>query len=351
MKTGIVISLRKVVRKLLLILLCCTTVSGIIYWKIPQKMCVTLAGQMLKKASGMDAPVWSASVFSFQFPKTVYAAMPGEPVEKLVTTAVPVATPAPQPVIPVQPAPDASDLSGQNPAKASVNHGIIVKNHAGKDFQLEDLLQKSLPYSYSPDEYTVLIVHTHTSESYFPNDRSENDNENMIRVGKEFTSVLEKNGIKALHITKVHDVPYTTSYKKSLESVSAALKEHPSIQVVIDLHRDALYSETNEKIRPVTTIDGTEAAQVMIVTGTEKGGLPHPNWSENLAFSLKLQNDMLKNYPNLARPVDLRKERFNTHTTKNSIILEIGTNGNTMEEALRGAGFAAQSLANVLLKK
>ena len=170
----------------------------------------------------------------------------------------------------------------------------------------------------------------------------------MIQVGKEMKAVLEENGIPTLHIETVHDVPYATSYKKSLESVTKALAEHPSIEVVIDVHRDAIYGENGEKVRPITTVNQMDTAQVMLVCGTDEGGLPHPDWKENLSFALKIQNEMQQTYENLARPLDLRKERFNTHTTKKSVIFEIGSHGNTLEEALRGARLAAQSVATVL---
>ena len=342
MKTSIVISLKKLLWKAGLLILCVSLLTGIFRWNLPSQLFQRLTGQMIQKMSNGLSSASLTSVFSFRFSETVSAAMPVIEIEE-VNPTLPIATPTPSETTPPEPAPSSTDLSNQ-----AKNHGIVVKNHAGKTFQLEELLQKPLPYDKSTGGYKVLIVHSHTSESYFPNDRSDDETKNMIAVGKAFTTILEENGIKTLHITKVHDVPYTTSYKKSLESVTAALAEHPTIEVVIDLHRDALYNENGEKIKPLASINGTQSAQVMIVTGTEKGGLPHPNWADNLAFSLKIQNNMLKNYPNLARPVDLRKERFNTHTTKNSIIFEIGANGNTIEEAVSGAQFAAQSVANVL---
>lgn len=351
MKTSIVISMKKVISKSVLFLVCGIFLTGIFRWNLPSQLFQGLTRQMVKKVSEAPEPFSLSSALSFQFPQTVYAAMPSILSEKKAEQTAPVATAAPENTASPEDTPASTDLSNQKSSNAATNHGIIVKNHAGKNFQLEELLQKPLPYDPSTGGYKVLIVHSHTSESYFPNDRSDDETKNMIAVGKAFTAVLEENGIQTLHITKVHDVPYTTSYKKSLESVTAALAEHPSIEVVIDVHRDALYNDNNEKIKPLATINGISAAQVMVVTGTEKGGLPHPNWADNLAFSLKVQNDMIKNYPNLARPVDLRKERFNTHTTKNSIIFEIGANGNTIEEAIAGARFAAQSVANVLTKK
>ena len=195
--------------------------------------------------------------------------------------------------------------------------------------------------------YDTYIIYQAKRETNFEKTKN-NPDENMIRVGKEFQKVLEEHGIPTLHITTVHDVPYTTSYKMSLESVTKALKEHPSIEVVIDLHRDAIYGSNNEKVRPITVIDGVETAQVMLVCGTDEGGLPHPDWKENLSFALKVQNEMQQKYADFARPLDLRKERFNTHTTKKSVIFEIGSHGNTLEDALAGARLAAQSVANVL---
>ena len=321
-------------------------VFGCLYFEIPTHLLSRMANQSLRPTQETLEKKLE-TVFSFGFSQTVMAAMP-------------VNTPTPQPTqiqktpqntpVPTNvPPPTTQDISQQT--KNSDQAKIQIKNHAQKSFSVEALLSKPLPYQADTGGYKVLVVHTHTTESYFPTDRSNDETQNMIQVGKEFTSVLEQNGIKTLHITKVHDVPYTTSYKKSLESITQALQEHPTIEVVIDLHRDALYNENNEKIKPLATINQISAAQVMIVTGTEKGGLPHPNWEENLSFAVKIQNDLLKNYPGLSRPVDLRKERFNTHTTKNSVIIEVGSNGNTLEEAVNGAKFAAQSVANVLSGK
>lgn len=348
MKKSIVISLKNIVSKITVCLLCGVFLTAVIRGNLPHKLFCKFKNQLVQKSYSAQDVSSLQSFFSLPFSKTVYAAMPVKtPTEKVVLPT----SPPPTETKIEEPVPASKDFSNKTKDTHTENRGIVVKNHAGKQFSLDELLQKPLPYHHDTKNYKVLVVHTHTTESYFPDDRSNEETKNMIQVGKAFTQILEENNIPTLHIQTVHDVPYTTSYKKSLESITAALKEHPSIEVVVDLHRDALYNEQNEKVKPLAHINGVDAAQVMIVTGTEKGGLPHPDWAENLAFSLKLQNDMLKNYPNLARPVDLRKERFNTHTTKNSIILEVGANGNTIEEAVLGAQFAAQSVANVLLGK
>ena len=324
------------------ILLVCTLVFLLFSLKIPHQICKSITKELLTHQE-TPMPYRFLELFSLNSGATVYAAMPIESKTiqyNLASTSpvTPAATPAP-----VSSPPPETDLSKQ---KASQK--IQLKNQTGKSFDTAQLLAEPISFQKNAVGYQVLLVHTHTTECYFPNDRSENADENMIRIGKEFQAVLEQNGIKTLHITTVHDVPYTTSYKKSLESVTKALQQYPSIEVVIDLHRDAIYAENGEKLRPIANINNTEAAQVMLVCGTDEGGLPHPDWKQNLSFALKVQNEMQKTYPSLARPLDLRKERFNTHTTKKSVIFEIGSNGNTLEEAMQGARYAAQSVANVL---
>lgn len=242
------------------------------------------------------------------------------------------------------------DISRSKPANAVEANNIIVSNAPNKSFNVSDLLARPLEFNKT-DGYKVLVIHTHTTESYLPNDRNDNPQENMIRVGEVFTDVLTKNGIKTLHCKTVHDKPYSLSYKNQLASIEKILKEHPTIEAVIDVHRDALYNSKQEKLKPAVTINGETAAQVMLVCGTNASGLSHETWQSCFSFALKVQNNMNNNYPNLARPVNLRTERFNTHMTRNSIIFEIGANGNTLQEALTGAKYAAQSVADVLNKK
>jgi len=249
-----------------------------------------------------------------------------------------------EPVIPDTPAVDISNAKSKDSVEEK---NIIISNTPKKQFNITELLNRPLNYNKT-DGYKVLIIHTHTTESYLPNDRSENQAENIVRVGEEFTKVLTENGIKTLHCKTVHDAPYSKSYINELSSIQKILKEHPSIEVIIDVHRDGLYNSKNEKLRPVTEINGETAAQVMLVCGTDASGLPHETWQSCFSFALKVQNNMNKNYPNLARPVNLRTERFNTHMTSNSVIFEIGSNGNTLEEAVNGAKYAAQAVSDII---
>lgn len=247
----------------------------------------------------------------------------------------------------VTPESGAVDISKDKPADSVTANNIIVSNAPKKSFDIAELLSR--PLSYTKGEgYKVLIIHTHTTEAYLPNDRSENQAENIVRVGDEFTKILNESRIKTLHCKTVHDAPYSKSYINELASIEKILAENPSIEVVIDVHRDGLYNSKNEKLRPAVIINGESTAQVMLVCGTNASGLQHNTWESCFSFALKIQDNMNRNYPSLARPVNLRTERFNTHLTKNSVIFEIGANGNTLSEAINGAKYAAQAIADVL---
>ncbi|MCL2739747.1 MAG: stage II sporulation protein P [Oscillospiraceae bacterium] len=207
----------------------------------------------------------------------------------------------------------------------------------------------------------VLIVHTHASEAfartdsdwYNPSDpsRTQDMNFTVMKVGEEMAKTLEGMGIKTLQDRSVHDYPaYNGSYKSSLASVENYLKKYPSIKVVIDIHRDSMQRDDGTRLKNIIEIDGEKIAQVMIVTGTDAMGLAHPNWQQNLAFAIKWQQQMNADTPRITRCIDLREERFNTHTTTGTLLLEVGSTQTTLDEALRGGRLAAQSLGKLLLE-
>lgn len=239
--------------------------------------------------------------------------------------------------------------------------GVYIKNSTSYQIDPEGLLQQPLQYDKSKKGPKVLITHTHTSEAYKPTEthfykpsdpnRTQDPRFNVIRVGDEIEKVLKKANIEVIHDTAFHDYPnYNGSYRNSLAAVEAYLKKYPSIQIVLDIHRDAMARPDNTQLKVVTEIDGKKAAQVMIVCGSDEGGLSHPNWKCNLMFAMKLQQAMNEIYPTLARPIDFRKERFNMHTTRNSLILEVGSNANTLEEAILGGRAVGNALARLLNK-
>ena len=227
--------------------------------------------------------------------------------------------------------------------------GITVKNQTNFRIDLQSLYEQPVGIKYLNGGIQVLIVHTHGSESYNPDDRSQDTEKNVVRVGSEMTKVFEKNNIGVIHSTVMHDIPrYNSSYRKSLETITAELDKHEGINIVLDVHRDAMITDNGDSYKTVCELDGKTAAQVMFVVGTNGGGLQHDNWKENLKLAMKFQEAVNKRCPNLARPINLRTERFNQQMTTGSLIIEVGTNGNTLDEAVRAGVAAAEAIAGVI---
>jgi stage II sporulation protein P len=200
---------------------------------------------------------------------------------------------------------------------------------------------------------SVLIVHTHTSEAYAQTAgwtytesdplRTTEDSHSVIRVGQAVADTLTARGISVLHDTTYHDYPdYNGAYRRTLETIEAHLQAHPTIQVVLDLHRDAT-------VRHAVATPAGDAAKIMLVVGTDEGGLTHPDWQKNLSLALKVQAAGGRRLPGLFRDIDLRTERFNQHTSTGALLVEVGSTGNTLPEALTAAELFADALADVLV--
>jgi len=227
--------------------------------------------------------------------------------------------------------------------------GIVINNKSGYNLNLNALYNEPLKIKKNNDSPQILIVHTHGSESYNPTDRNEDLNKNVVRVGREMAKVFEKNNIKVIHSEKMHDIPrFNNSYNNTLLTINDILAKNPTINIVLDIHRDAMIKETGEAYKVVGNVDGKKASQVMFVVGTNKSGLQHDNWRENLKFAIKCQEEVNKLSKNLARPIDLREERFNQHATFGSLIIEVGTNGNTLEESIISGKITAEAISKVI---
>ena len=219
---------------------------------------------------------------------------------------------------------------------------------------LEALLSRELVWDLTGDQPTVLILHTHATESYTKGRedyresaafRTLDENYNMISIGARVAELLREAGITVIHDRDLHDYPsYNGSYNHARKSIQAILQEHPTIRVVLDLHRDAS-GDLNNQFRPAVEIDGVQTAQIMLVMGTGTGGLSHPDWEENLGLGLKLQAQLERQAPGITRPISLRSQRFNQDLTKGSLLIEMGAAGNSHAEALR----AAEQLAKALI--
>ena len=236
---------------------------------------------------------------------------------------------------------------------------VYLRNETELIIDTAALLQKASPVKLSGTGVQVLILHTHGTEAYTPDavypyeatdtDRTLDPSRNVVRVGEEIARILEARGIETVHSSALHDYPaYSGSYNRALEDITRYMKENPSIKVVIDVHRDAMISQNGTKYKTVADIEGKPAAQLMLVAGTDQGGLSHEKWRENLTFQLKLQDRMNTVYPGIMRPVNLRAGRFNQHVTIGSMLLEVGTSGNSLGEALYSAQLFAEELATML---
>ncbi len=211
-------------------------------------------------------------------------------------------------------------------------------------------------------EPAVLLFHTHTTESYEMLDRgwyaqgyitrSNSSDRNMVRVGMEIKEQLEKKGYKVIHDTQIHDVKYTGAYAHSRKSVEKYLKEYPSIQIVLDIHRDAIETDNGVRIKPTSTIMGKKAAQLMIITGCEEGKVTDfPKWEKNLTFALELQSICEEKYPGLMRPVYFCQRKYNMDCSENNLLVEMGSCANTLEEAAYSGRLLGDAIAEMLQRQ
>ncbi len=245
------------------------------------------------------------------------------------------------------------DIKEVNAAK-----GMQVSNLSGIAVSPEILAAQPLNIQLDNSGPQVLIVHTHTTESFTDSgktkyslsdsDRSTDSNKNVVAVGEVIKSVLEENGISVVHDTTVHDYPsYSGAYTRSMTTIKNNLKKYPSIKVVLDVHRDGIVRDDGTKVKVAADIGGEKAAQCMFVVGTN-AQLTHDHWQDNMRLACKLQSYANANYPGLMRAINVRKERFNQQASRGSVIVEVGSNGNTLEEAKAGAKLMAKTISAVL---
>lgn len=244
-------------------------------------------------------------------------------------------------------------------SSACVSYGIIdVNNKTDESVDIKALLNtKPQLGNVTKDEPYILIYHTHTTEGYelldlgwYSNQyvsRTTDESKNMVRVGDELTKTLEDAGYKVIHDRNIYDKAYNGAYDRSRVTVEKYLKQYPSIRITLDVHRDAIQYDNGTKCKPTALINGRKAAQVMIITGCEGDGVTDfPNWKQNLGFALHLQNTAQESYEGLMRPVFFCNRKYNMNVTPCSLLLEFGTDANTLQEAV----YSAQLIGNSLVK-
>ena len=238
--------------------------------------------------------------------------------------------------------------------------GCYVKNYTGLDMDFAALLREPLPFQTrsGTEEPQVLIYHTHTSEGYLDEDvdyyyesfysRTGNRDYNVVATGEAIAAELRRQRIAVLHDETVHDSTYNGSYDRSAETVCADMAENQGIKVVLDIHRDALGTE-DCKVKTVFEHDGQKAAQIMILSGCDiYGERGFDNWQNNLSFALKLQTTAESMYPGMTRPMSFDFFAYNEYICDGSLLIEVGTDANSVDEVQRTAEYLGKVLAAVL---
>lgn len=230
----------------------------------------------------------------------------------------------------------------------STFYAIDANALGGSDlFNLDALRDRDMSIDKTAEGPQILIYHTHSREAFadsVPGDTSQT----IVGVGDFLTQILtEEYGYSVLHITDEYDTVRDDAYARSLPALEKLLEENPSIQVVIDLHRDAGSSSRDM----VVEIGGRRTARFMLFNGisrSKKTGeisyLENPNLAGNLALSFQMQAKAGEYYPGLTRKIYIREYRYNMHLRERSLLIELGDENNTLEEAMN----ACYPLAHIL---
>ena len=244
----------------------------------------------------------------------------------------PAPTKPPEPVLPV--------FSGEE--------AVEIFYAADKNPDIPGLLAKPLEWSLLGEEPTVLILHTHATESYTKTTetykessawRTLEEEYNLLAIGERVAQLLTNAGIPTIQDRTLHDYPsYNGSYTRARKSIKSFLEEHPTIRLILDLHRDAS-GEGTAQMRTRALVEGEPSAQLMVVLGTN-----HKGYKENLSLGLKLHALLEQTHPGLMRPLQLRAQRFNQDLAPGTLLIEVGAAGNTHPEALKAAETLAQAV-------
>lgn len=220
----------------------------------------------------------------------------------------------------------------------------------------DDLLGRSMKIDTGTDGPKVLIYHTHSQEEFAdstPGDTSTS----IVGVGEYLTQLLNEKGIETIHDMGVYDIingklDRSNAYEYAGEAVEKVLAENPTIEVVIDLHRDGVAEGTHL----VTEINGKPTAKIMFFNGLSRSRtngnidyLPNPYIQDNLAFSLQMQIDAENKYPGFVRHIYLRAYRYNLHLMPKSLLVEAGAQTNTVEEMMNAMEVLSEMLEDVLV--
>lgn len=228
----------------------------------------------------------------------------------------------------------------------------------------EDIKMEILKFSTEAQpEFTVggkdpqiLIYHTHTQEAYNPTDedayvasgswRTHDEEHSVVAVGDVLKEALESYGFSVIHDTTDHEPPkLSTAYSRSLVTMLAYKQQYPSLRVFIDLHRDAS-SDTTDYV----TADGKECARMMFVVGTGENyeGAEKPNYESNYKLAQALTDEMNSMVDGIMRPIRVKPGRYNQQVSDMCLLLEVGHNSNTLEQAKNAVKYFALAVSRIV---
>lgn len=199
----------------------------------------------------------------------------------------------------------------------------------------------------------VLIYHTHTHEAYLQTEddpyeetenwRTEDQTHSVVRVGEVLSELLSEHGFDVVHDTADYEYPrLNTAYVRSLEMLESRRGE--AFDLCIDLHRDAW----DDRQAECAMIGTQRAAQLMMLVGNGSGFEEQPDYAANLSFATRLTDSINHLNDGLCRPVMIKEGRYNQHVFTPSLIIEVGHNLNTLEEALASMSVLAGAIADLL---
>lgn len=265
-----------------------------------------------------------------------------------IPTTVPTVT---EPVVTEPPATEPQYLFQKEDAAT-----VSITNYPGYSVDVAAMLEQPLSWNLTTQEPAVLILHSHTSESYENTEgympsgsyRTTDPRYNMVSVGAHLAQCLQEKGISVLHDTTIHDSPsYNSAYTLSRETAQAYLQKYPSIRLVLDIHRDAYEDSQGNQASSIITAGGMQCSRLMIVAGTDAYGENHDNWRENLSLAVKLQTILTQLYPGLCRSLAVRSSAFNQDLSPGALLIEVGTAGDTRQDALNAAALLAEGIARL----
>ena len=276
--------------------------------------------------------------------------------------------------------PDTIDRGETNINKEEENRYPIIKLNLSGDNDDKDYFVNETTYtpnisklvkdkSMIPETYTqtskdlplVLIIHTHGTEAYAEEgkdyyiddggeiSRSHDTEKNVIAVGRVMADILNSKGIPTVHCETMHDKEsYQDSYIRSAESIKYYLAKYPSIKYVFDIHRDAILKTDGSLVKAAVDIEGESTAQVMAVVGSNYKGANYPDWEKRFALAAVLKEKLDEKYEDFSRPIYLRGAAYNQQYCTGSLLIEVGTAGNTLSEAKLAAKHLSHALAEII---